>query len=59
MDEVNDPQTPVELFFILSMLATAKIPLQTIAPRFSGRLIKVLIMLAMFLSLKRNLKNAC
>lgn len=37
MDEVPSPQTPVELFFILKMLAGLKIPLQTIAPKFSGR----------------------
>jgi hypothetical protein len=37
MDEVSDPQTPVELFFILGMLASEKIPVQTIAPRFTGR----------------------
>lgn len=37
MDEVTHPQTPVELFFILKMLALENIPLQTIAPKFSGR----------------------
>lgn len=37
MDEVPQPQTPVELFFILKMLASENIPLQTIAPKFSGR----------------------
>lgn len=37
MDEVPDPQTPVELFFILKMLASRNIPVQTIAPKFSGR----------------------
>ena len=37
MDEVPDPQTPVELFFILRMLASENIPVQTIAPKFSGR----------------------
>ena len=37
MDEVNDPQSPAELFFILSGLASEKLPLQTIAPKFSGR----------------------
>jgi hypothetical protein len=37
MDEVAHPQTPVELFFILRMLASEDIPLQTIAPKFSGR----------------------
>jgi hypothetical protein len=37
MDEVPEPQTPAELFFILMMLGLEKIPLQTIAPKFSGR----------------------
>jgi tagaturonate epimerase len=37
MDEVPQPQKPAELFFILMMLAIEKIPLQTIAPKFSGR----------------------
>lgn len=37
MDEVPDPQTPIELFFILKMLGEENIPVQTIAPKFSGR----------------------
>ncbi|TFG41318.1 MAG: hypothetical protein E4H43_04510, partial [Bacteroidia bacterium] len=37
MDEVAQPQTPVELFFILNMLGNEGVPLQTIAPKFSGR----------------------
>lgn len=37
MDEVPSPQTPVELFFILMMLGEENIPVQTIAPKFSGR----------------------
>ncbi len=37
MDEVAQPQTPVELFFILCMLGAERIPLQTIAPKFTGR----------------------
>ena len=37
MDEVESPQTPVELFFILKMIADQKIPAQTIAPKFTGR----------------------
>jgi tagaturonate epimerase len=37
MDEVANPQTPVELFFILKMLGEENIPVQTIAPKFSGR----------------------
>lgn len=37
MDEVSQPQSPVELFFKLKMLGDEKIPLQTIAPKFSVR----------------------
>ncbi len=37
MDEVEEPQTPVELFFILKMIADENIPAQTIAPKFTGR----------------------
>jgi hypothetical protein len=37
MDEVETPQTPVELFFILKMLADKGVPVQTIAPKFTGR----------------------
>lgn len=37
MDEVDSPQSPTEMFFILSALAHEGVPLQTIAPRFSGR----------------------
>jgi hypothetical protein len=37
MDESNLPQTPVEMFFILSAIAAEKIPAQTIAPKFTGR----------------------
>ncbi len=37
MDEVENPQSPVELFFILSGLAAENIPAQTIAPKFTGR----------------------
>jgi hypothetical protein len=37
MDETDSPQTPVELLIILAALADEKIPLQTIAPKFTGR----------------------
>jgi len=37
MDEVETPQTPVEMFFILKMIAGQGIPVQTIAPKFTGR----------------------
>ncbi len=37
MDEVEEPQTPVDMFFIMKMIADAKIPAQTVAPKFTGR----------------------
>lgn len=37
MDETDNPQTPPELLVILAAIADRKIPLQTIAPKFSGR----------------------
>ncbi len=37
MDEVTMPQSPLELFFILGAIAAEGIPVQTIAPKFSGR----------------------
>jgi hypothetical protein len=37
MDEVEEPQSPVDMFFILGALAHEKLPLQTIAPKFTGR----------------------
>jgi hypothetical protein len=37
VDETDTPQTPVELFLILAMIAEEKIPIQTIAPKFTGR----------------------
>lgn len=37
MDETDDPQTPVELFFILAAVSQEGIPAQTIAPKFTGR----------------------
>jgi hypothetical protein len=37
MDESADPQTPVELFFILAALAAEGVPVRTIAPKFTGR----------------------
>ena len=37
MDEVESPQTPVDMLFILKMLADKGVPAQTIAPKFTGR----------------------
>ena len=37
MDETDEPQTPPEMLVILSLLAEERIPLQTIAPKFTGR----------------------
>jgi len=37
MDETDFPQTPVELLIILVAIADEGIPIQTIAPKFTGR----------------------
>ncbi len=37
VDETDAPQNPVELFLILAMIAEEGIPVQTIAPKFTGR----------------------
>jgi hypothetical protein len=37
MDETDTQQTPVELLVILAAIADESIPVQTIAPKFSGR----------------------
>lgn len=37
MDETDFSQTPVELLIILAMIADENIPIQTIAPKFTGR----------------------
>ena len=37
MDETDYPQTPVELLIILAMIADEGVPIQTIAPKFTGR----------------------
>lgn len=37
MDESEQPQTALELLFILAAVADASIPVQTIAPKFVGR----------------------
>ena len=37
MDETEAPQTPLELLVILAAIADENIPVQTIAPKFTGR----------------------
>lgn len=37
MDETDSAQTPVELLIILAAIADEGVPIQTIAPKFSGR----------------------
>jgi hypothetical protein len=37
MDETDNPQTPPELLIILALIADEKVPIQTIAPKFTGR----------------------
>jgi hypothetical protein len=40
LDETSAPQTPAELFFILAGLARERIPVNTVAPKFSGEFLK-------------------
>jgi tagaturonate epimerase len=40
VDEALEPQLPFELFFILGAIAREQIPIQTIAPKFSGKFLK-------------------
>jgi hypothetical protein len=37
MDETDNPQTPPELLIILAAIADEQVPIQTIAPKFTGR----------------------
>lgn len=37
MDEVDEPQSPAELYFILVLLSKVGIPVNTVAPKFTGR----------------------
>jgi hypothetical protein len=37
MDETDSPQTPPELLIILAAISDEQIPIQTIAPKFTGR----------------------
>ncbi|MCX6167734.1 MAG: tagaturonate epimerase family protein [Ignavibacteriales bacterium] len=39
-DEVDQAQSPIDLFFILAAVAQEKIPIQTIAPKFVGKFLK-------------------
>jgi hypothetical protein len=39
-DEANEPQNPAQLFFILGALALEGVPIQTVAPKFTGRFLK-------------------
>ena len=40
VDEATEPQLPFELFFLLGAIAREQIPIQTIAPKFSGKFLK-------------------
>jgi len=37
MDETDEPQSPIEMLFILAAIAAEGIPADTIAPKFTGR----------------------
>ena len=57
MDEVESPQTPIELLFILKMLADKQVPVQTIAPKFTGRFNKGWITWATWINSRGSLKR--
>ncbi len=40
VDEAKCPQNPAELFLLLALIADRKIPIQTIAPKFTGSFLK-------------------
>jgi hypothetical protein len=40
LDEADVPQSPAELLFILAAIARERIPIQTIAPKFTGSFLK-------------------
>jgi len=40
LDEAARPQMPIDLFFVLAAIAHEKIPIQTIAPKFTGSFLK-------------------
>ncbi len=40
LDEAEGPQTPAELLFILAAISLENVPVQTIAPKFSGAFLK-------------------
>jgi hypothetical protein len=40
VDEATEPQTPLDLFLLLGAIARERIPLQTVAPKFSGKFLK-------------------
>ena len=37
IDETDQPQGPADIFYLLSMMAAESIPVQTVAPKFTGR----------------------
>jgi hypothetical protein len=37
IDETDAPQGPADIFYLLSMMALESIPVQTVAPKFTGR----------------------
>jgi tagaturonate epimerase len=40
VDEAQNPQTPAELLLVLAAISQEKIPIQTIAPKFTGMFLK-------------------
>lgn len=56
-DETTTPQIPAELFFILGALSLERIPLQTIAPKFSGTFLKGVDYIGDILQFKKEFED--
>ncbi len=59
IDEVEHPQSPVGLFFILAALAYYKVPVNTIAPKFTGSFNKGVDYNGDIVRFEKNLKKIC
>jgi tagaturonate epimerase len=57
MDETESPQTPYDLLVILAALADESIPVQTIAPKFTGQFLKGVDYLGDTAQFEREFRN--
>ncbi len=57
MDETDSPQTPPELLLILAAIADEDVPVQTIAPKFTGRFNKGVDYVGDFAQFRREFRD--